>query len=55
MAEENIQRDQNVTDLTTFDDVSVLRVLLHSIKGISSVSSISASALYDYDEDEVTA
>lgn len=55
MAEENPQNDQSVADLTTFDDVSVMRVLLHNIKGISSVSSISSTAMYDYDEDELTA
>jgi hypothetical protein len=35
MAEENLQ-NQNITP--TNDDLSVLRVLLHSIKGISPVS-----------------
>ena len=33
--------------LPTLDDVSVLRILLYTVKGISSVSTINASTAYD--------
>lgn len=33
--------------MPTLDDISVLRVLLHNVKGISSVSTINTTAVYD--------
>lgn len=49
MAEE---KDQTPT--LNSDDINVLRVLLHNIKGISSVSTISEFAQYDELADEAT-
>lgn len=35
------------SSLPTLDDISVLRVLLHTVKGISSISTVNATAYDD--------